>query len=205
MDPNTQTGPLLRTGTDADAEGVATLHAGQIGEGFLSFLGPGFLRHLYRRIARSPDSFLLVVEQGSTLVGFIAGSTDVAALYRSFLWRDGLRAAAASGGRLLRSWRLAMETLRHGTGGAGEGAELLAVAVEPSIRGHGVGWQLVEGFLSEVDRKAVGSAHVVVASDNHRAVALYERAGFRTVEQFELHAGTTSLMMQWVAPRDPSR
>ncbi len=62
-------------------------------------------------------------------------------------------AAVASGGRLLRSWRQVMETLRHGTGSAGEGAELLAVAVDPSARGRGAGTLLVEGFLTEVGRR----------------------------------------------------
>ena len=101
---------------DDDADTAAALHAGQIGEGFLSFLGPEFLRHLYRRITRSPESFLLVVEEEKTTVGFLAGSTDVAALYRAFLWRDGPAAALACSGRLLRSWRRVIETLRHGTG-----------------------------------------------------------------------------------------
>ena len=45
-----------------DAAAAAALHAGQIGEGFLTFLGPRFLRRLYRRVARTPGSFLLVVE-----------------------------------------------------------------------------------------------------------------------------------------------
>ena len=145
---------VLRTGTDGDAAAAAALHAGQISEGFLTFLGPRFLRRLYRRVARTPGCFLLVVENDGTMVGFLAGSTDVSALYRSFVWRDGVAAAFASGGRLLRSWRRVIETLRHGTGGAGEGTELLAVAVDPTARGRGAGTLLVEGFLNEVRGEA---------------------------------------------------
>ena len=135
MNSNTQHGMVLRTGTEGDAAAAAALHAGQIGEGFLTILGPRFLRRLYRRVARAPGSFLLVVEEEATTVGFLAGSTDVPALYRAFVWRDGAAAALACGGRLLRSWRRVMETLRHGAGGAGEGAELLAVAVDPVSAG----------------------------------------------------------------------
>ena len=57
---------VLRVGTEDDAAVAADLHAGQIGEGFLAILGPRFLRRLYRRVARTPDSFLLVVEATGT-------------------------------------------------------------------------------------------------------------------------------------------
>jgi ribosomal protein S18 acetylase RimI-like enzyme len=199
MDSNTGAGMVLRTGTNADAPAAAALHAGQISEGFLSFLGPAFLRRLYRRVAGSRESFLLIVDDNATVVGFLAGSTDVAALYRAFLWRDGPLAALECSGRLLRSWRRAIETLRHGTGGGGEGAELLAVAVDPAAQGQGVGTLLVQGFLAEIERRGLHAAHVVVAASNDRAIALYEGAGFHPVERFALHAGTESLLMQRAA------
>jgi ribosomal protein S18 acetylase RimI-like enzyme len=195
---STWNGLVLRTGTDCDAQTAAALHAGQIGEGFLTFLGPAFLRRLYRRVARAPESFLLVVEDGATTVGFLAGSTNVAALYRAFLLHEGPTAALTCSTRLLRSWRRVIETLRHGTGSASQGAELLAIAVDPAARGRGGGTLLVEEFLSEVRRRRQGAAHVVVASGNETAVALYRRAGFSVVDRFELHAGTESLLMQWV-------
>ncbi len=188
---------VLRIGHDADAGAAAALHAREISEGFLTFLGPRFLRRLYRRVARAPGCFLLVVEENRETVGFLAGSTNVASLYRSFLLHDGVAATLASGGRLVRSWRRVMETLRHGTGAAGEGAELLAVAVDPMARGRGVGTLLVRGFLTEVQRRKGCAAHVVVAADNEIAIALYRRAGFHTVKRFELHSGTESLVMQW--------
>jgi ribosomal protein S18 acetylase RimI-like enzyme len=196
MNSNTQNGMVLRTGTMNDAAAAAALHADQIGEGFLTILGPRFLLRLYRRVARTPGSFLLVVEGDATTVGFLAGSADVTALYRAFLWRDGAAAAAGSAWRLLRSWRRVWETLRHSTGGAGEGAELLAVAVDPLMQGRGAGTLLVQGFLTEVGRRGQDAAYVVVAAGNETAVALYRRAGFHPVERFQLHAGTDSLLMQ---------
>jgi ribosomal protein S18 acetylase RimI-like enzyme len=189
---------VLRTGTEDDADTAALLHAEQIGEGFLTFLGPAFLRRLYRRIARAPGSFLLIVEDGATTVGILAGSTDVAALYRAFLWHDGPTVALTCSGRLLRSWRRVIETLRHGTGSAGQGAELLAIAVDPATRGRGAGTLLVEAFFSEIRRRGQNTAHVVVAAGNESAVNLYRRAGFAVVDRFELHAGTESYFMQWV-------
>jgi ribosomal protein S18 acetylase RimI-like enzyme len=190
----------LRLGTVRDAGWVAALHASQISEGFLSFLGPRFLEHLYRRIALFEHSFLLVAQSEGGPAGFIAGSTDVSGLYRSFLWHDGVKAALGVAGRLLAGWRRVIETLRHGSAGGtgvGRGAELLAVAVDSSQQGRGEGRQLVGAFLDEVGNRGLKAAHVVVGADNAGAVSLYERAGFVTVDRFELHPGTESLLMQW--------
>jgi ribosomal protein S18 acetylase RimI-like enzyme len=191
----------VRTGAESDATGAASLHADQIAEGFLSFLGPRFLTRLYRRIILSPDAFVLVADDAGRVVGFIAGAGDIGRLYRSFLWHDGVRAGVDAAGRLLRGWRRAIETLRHGSGqGTGRGVELLAIAVDPANEGNGVGTRLVTQFLSEVGRRGGDSAFVVVAAANQRAIALYERSGFRTEDTFELHAGTTSLLLQWDRP-----
>lgn len=195
-------GPAVRVGRSADAGDVAVLHATQIDQGFLSLLGPKFLARLYRRIMRSPGSFLLVAEEapGSGVVGFIAGSEDIGSLYRSFLVHDGMVAAIETAPVLVRSWRRVTETLRHGMGdddGTGRGAELLAVAVAPGRQGGGVGAALVRAFIGEVVRRGGDQAYVVVAADNPTAVRLYERSGFVTSARFELHAGTASLLMQW--------
>ena len=192
-------GVEVRPATDADAPACAALHAGQISQGFLSVLGPGFLRRLYRRINRSPHSFLLIAAGQGTTAGFIAGSTDVGALYRSFVWHDGVPAAVQAAGPLVRGWRRVLDTLGHATSGTGvgRGPELLAVAVDPAWQGRGVGRMLVEAFLDEAEARGQDAAHVVVGADNRGAVALYERAGFVTAKRFELHAGTESLLMQW--------
>lgn len=197
MDSTIQDGIVLRSGTVHDATAAAALHAGQISEGFLSILGPKFLRRLYRRVALHGSSFLLMVETGGSPVGFLAGSTDVAALYRAFLWRDAIAAVFACGGRLVRSWRRVMETLRYGADHAGQGAELLAVAVDPVTRGRGAGTLLVKGFLTEIRRQNLEFAYVVVEATNETAIALYRRAGFDPVQRFQLHRGTESLVMQW--------
>jgi len=194
----------IRRAGESDAPAVARLHADQISEGFLSFLGPRFLARLYRRIVRDPDSFLLVADLGGHHVGFISGSTDVRGLYRRFLVRDGIPAAWSAAPRLIVGWRQVVETLGHGTSGGaggatgtGPGAELLSVAVAPDRQGRGLGRRLVESFLGELESRSCPSGHVVVGAGNVGAVALYERCGFVVAERFELHAGTPSLSMRW--------
>ena len=204
--PFTQIDMVLRTGTAADAAAAAVLHAGQIHEGFLASLGPRFLGRLYRRVPQVPGSFLLVLEIEGRIVGFLAGSVDVGALYRQFLIRDGAFAVFGCAWRLVRSPRRVFETLRHGTSEDQDEPELLAVALDPGARGLGGGRVLVEGFLTEIARRGRSTAHVVVASRNHRAVALYRRTGFAVVERFELHRGSESLLMRHSAslPGNPT-
>lgn len=190
----------IRPGGEADAGAAARLHADRIADGFLSFLGPGFLARLYRRISRTPSSFLLVAEASGEVVGFIAGSTDVGGLYRSFLVRDGVSAALAAAPRLVSGWRRVVETLRHGSAegaGTGRGTELLAIAVDPAHEGRGIGMALVRAFLDRVTSSGSTAAYVVVGADNTGAIGLYARAGFVVGGEFELHAGTRSLVMQW--------
>jgi ribosomal protein S18 acetylase RimI-like enzyme len=187
---------VLRTGNAADAAAAAALHAGQIREGFLASLGPRFLGRLYRRVPRVPGAFLLVLEVQGRMVGFLAGSVDVGALYKEFVLRDGAFALIECAGSLVRSPRRVLETLRHGTSEDRGEPELLAVAVDPDARGLGGGRMLVEGFLTEIARMGRSRACVVVASGNHRAIALYRRTGFAVVERFELHRGSESLLMR---------
>jgi ribosomal protein S18 acetylase RimI-like enzyme len=193
---------VLRPGGPVDATAVATLHAQQIAEGFLASLGPRFLTHLYRRVAVDPSSFLVVADGGGGACGFIAGSVDVGALYRSFLRHDALPAAASALPRLARHWRFALQTLRHGSDGPA-GPELLSVAVDPSQRGRGVGARLVTAFQEELGRRQLPQAHVVVGATNEPAQALYRGAGFEEERRFELHPGTTSVIMTWTGGSGP--
>jgi ribosomal protein S18 acetylase RimI-like enzyme len=200
-------GPVLRPATAGDGPAVGALHAEQIPGGFLAVLGPDFLARLYRRITRTSGSFLLVADADGRVAGFIAGSPDVRALYREFLVHDGPAAAIGAARRLLGGWRRALETLRHGapgTTGTGRGTELLAVAVDPAWQGRGIGARLVDTFLTRVRADGGRAAYVVVAADNTPAVGLYRSAGFTEVGDFELHAGTTSLLMQWDDPAHAS-
>ena len=208
---------VVRLGTPADAAEAAALHAELISEGFLAQLGPRFLRHLYRCVARGPDSFLLLARatgpvdgdggrdsgrdggfEGGGVAGFLAGALDLGALYRRFAWRDGPVAAVSSLPQLLGALPRVWETVRHGTGGTGSdpAAELLAIAVDPRWRGRHVGALLVDRFVDEIGRRGVVGAQVVVGADNAPAVALYGRAGFVADRTFELHRGTQSLLMR---------
>lgn len=190
----------IRVGLPGDAAAAASLHAQLISEGFLSSLGERFLRRLYRRIARSDGSFLLIAEAHGSSVGFIAGSVAVGRLYRNFVIRDGVVATLSAPVRLLTAMPSVIETLRHGRAGEGGGGELLAVAVDPRWRHRRVGRQLVDGFLDELENRGLDAAHVIVGADNAAAIAMYDRAGFSAMRTLEIHRGTRSVRMETAVP-----
>jgi ribosomal protein S18 acetylase RimI-like enzyme len=182
-----------------DVDAVARLHASRIAEGFLVTLGPAFLRRLYRRVVVSNGSFVLVVDDGDRVCGFIAVAESTRALYREYLRRDGLAAAASAAPAIVRAPRAVWETLRYGLrGGEGSaGAEILATGVAEDWGQRGIGTRLVRAAIQELERRRVTSAHVVTAVGNVAAVRAYERGGFRISGRKEVHRGVTQELLVW--------
>jgi len=188
----------VRPAVAADALAVAELHVARISEGFLSQLGAGFLRRLYRRIVASHEGFVLVAESDGRTVGFAAGVTDVGRLYRDFLVRDGIVAGVAAAPRILRSWRRVLETLRYPAGDDDlPAAEVLSVAVDARTVARGVGGRLVEAALDEFRRRGTRAVKVVAGADNGAALALYAGRGFVPRARISIHEGTPSEVLVW--------
>jgi ribosomal protein S18 acetylase RimI-like enzyme len=190
--------PLVRPGLPGDAATIAALHAQRIGEGFLVSLGPRFLTRLYRRIAVSPGSVLLVAEADSAVVGFVAATTGTRRLYIDFLRHDAVPAGLAALPALLRSPKRVWETLRYGAGDDElPAAEVLSIAVAEEAAGQGVGGALLAAALDGLTRHGAVEAQVVTAAGNAAALAMYERAGFRRRGRTEVHAGVAQEVLVW--------
>ena len=192
----------------ADAPRLAELHGTRMTEGFLSGLGPRFLRILYRRIVASPDAFAYVVEEPVegddsaagpvTVVGFAAAALDVGDLYREFVLHDGVIAGIVAAPRLLRSWRRVVETLRYPASTDDlPDAEILSVAVDPRAAGRGIGTEVVDAATGELRRRGVHAAKGVTGADNVAALRLYARCGFEPRMQIAVHEGTPSEVLVW--------
>lgn len=172
-----------------------------IDTGFLSSLGMGFLRLLYRALIQSHAGAVIVADAGGVVVGFVAGTIDTGAFYREFLRRNllqaGLHLFPALGG--VSTWRRVRETARYGRSpeGTGVDAELLSMAVAPSARRLGLGSSLVASLQDWFEAKGVEAAKVVVGAQNETAIALYTRCGFTESRKIQVHEGTSSLEMTW--------
>jgi ribosomal protein S18 acetylase RimI-like enzyme len=193
----------VRMARDTEAAPAAGLHAQRITEGFLPTLGAPFLARLYRRIVRDPGSFLVVAVEDGSVVGMCACTEDLGALYRAFVVRDGVVAGLRSAPRILRSLPRVIETLRYpGAEDAADlpEAEVLAVAVDASCSGRGIGRAVVEAALAEFDRRRTPAVKVVAGGDNDAALGLYRATGFSDAARLEVHAGTESVVLVRSAP-----
>ncbi len=194
----------VRAAGPSDLAAVAALHADRIGEGFLSSLGPGFLRRLYRRVLASPDGFVLVAtplgSSAGPVLGFAAGVGSVGALYRRFLLRDGVVAGAMAAPKLVRAVPRVVETLRYPAATDDlPTAEILAVAVAADAVGAGIGRALVGAATDEFTTRGVTAAKVVTTADNAAAIAMYRACGFASRTAVEVHAGRPSEVLVWTA------
>ena len=68
---------------------------------------------------------------------------------------------------------------------AADEAEILTVAVDPALRGYGVGRDLMREHLARAALSGVRTIFLEVDPDNQAAVALYRRFGFRDVGRRE--------------------
>ncbi len=127
-----------------DAARVARLHAETITQGFLTRLGPRFLRQIYLGVAADPTSRVWVAVREGEVLGFLAYAVDVGAMYRRILRARTLRLAFASLPYTLNPWivREVLDTLRypHKQSDAQlPPAEILSVGVSPAARGGALG------------------------------------------------------------------
>ena len=76
---------------------------------------------------------------------------------------------------------------------------LPVLGVEPEFQGRGFGSALMQPVLARCDRNRVGA---YLESSKRRNVALYERHGFRVVEELQLPKGGPPIWRMWRDPAD---
>jgi ribosomal protein S18 acetylase RimI-like enzyme len=189
----------IRRAEPRDARLLARMHAEGIDTGFLPRLGVGFLEQLYRQMLASAESVVFVAEDDYAPVGFVAGTTNVDALYREFARDRGFRAALSASFRLARpsTIRRAWETWRYDGDHLDTSAELLSMAVADPFRGLGIGKALGTSFLEAMAARDVDRVKVVVGEGNRGALAAYRSMGFAEKGMIEVHAGERSVAMLW--------
>ncbi|MEX1047830.1 MAG: GNAT family N-acetyltransferase [Actinomycetota bacterium] len=187
--------PGIEPARPADADVIGRMHAGQISEGFLASLGPGFLSLLYDAMASSPSTVLLVARAEGRVIGFVAGSPQPGAFFAEFRRRHLLGASVRIAPRALRPkvFRGVVESMRYMWEEGEGGPELFAIAVDLSSRRAGTGTILVRSLEQQLRDNGETSLSVVVGSANQGARAFYERLGFRLAGELAVHRGEPSV------------
>lgn len=181
---------------------LGELHVSAIHEGVLEALGPGFVGTVYQQLSKDRGVFIYTARREGTLVGFLAGSINVARSLRAIGSGGLVRLVAAAALHLWRP-RLLKQVIdaagyffqRGGPGdermaaaSAGDRAELLAIAVIPEAHGQGIGKSLIGAF--EQDLRDAGDVRRYFVSTNSTETgsnAFYRSAGFQFIGQRPHH------------------
>jgi GNAT superfamily N-acetyltransferase len=179
-----------------DLDVLVDLHRRELRGGFLSSLGPGALKLMFRFAAESPASILLVARRIGQRrpIGFVLGAPDTKAFYRAFIRKSWFRSVIVLGPKLLSPSRVfrILETLlypqRHVESTLPR-AELFDLVVDREEQRSGVGRLLFEGFRTALQRKGELQFRVTTGEALVDAHRFYERLGARHVSNVEVHAG----------------
>ncbi|NIA07970.1 MAG: GNAT family N-acetyltransferase [Actinobacteria bacterium] len=182
---------------------VALLHKENISSGFISSLGPTFIKQLYRGIAGCESAFCLVALEEDRVLGFIAGAESVGKLYKSVLLKRGLLMSACLVRFVfsLRTISKIFQTLLYPSRTSQEypPAEILSVAVAPDARRMGVGHKLMHAALDEFKRRGIGEVKVAVAAANKPANQYYLKEGFQKAGAYDSHGVQTNIYVRQLA------
>jgi ribosomal protein S18 acetylase RimI-like enzyme len=184
-----------------DASWAATLHRRTLKAGMFPRLGPGFMNSYYRTFVRSPHAVAIVGEMDGAPAGALVGTLRNASHYRWVLRSNGVVLALRGAlGLTLRPWvavqfarsrlgRYLRTALRHlrprgaaaaaGDPRAGEPVAVLShIAVEPALRGRGLGAELVDEFLDRAAAAGARQALLVTRAGPGGASGFWRRAGW---------------------------
>lgn len=185
---------------------LAAIHQQAIPGGFLSTFPPPVLARLYKAMARSDLTFVVVAESTSKVIGFTCGSFDTGGFYREFLRKEAVAVLPMALKHLLSVDRLrrVAETLLYPARVSKTElptAEILNFCVAQEARRLGLGALLFDGLTARFAAKGVHRIRIVTGSDQIDAHRFYTNRGARQVSQLEVHASHPSYIYVFDIPR----
>lgn len=183
----------IRDAILADAGACAIIHQREIHTGFLSQLGIRFLKLLYTGMICSDRVLCLVVEdENGQVVGFVSGSSHVGRFYKEFFVKRGLQAFLILLPKMVKPGTIKkiLETTKYKSDGDLSQipkAELLAIAVDRSVRGTGVACDLTEALFKGCRDMEIQEIKVVVGAQNIPANKFYKKMGFELRSYIFIH------------------
>ena len=162
---------------------------------FLTFLGRGFLKQLYKGFIEHEKSGLIIATEVGKVVGFCAFSEDLSGFYKYLIKKRLIYFAWYAMGaffrkpkvlfRLLRAFTYSSESKREETY-----IELSSIGVEPDVKNRGIGSSLIR-FLYDISDKDLFE-YIKLETDrdnNEGANYFYQKNGFVLSHSYETPEG----------------
>lgn len=174
---------------------IASMHLEAFPGFFLTFLGKGFLKLMYRSYTEYKDSGIFVAFEKNEPVGFLAYSGDLSGLYKYMIKKRLFPFAWYSFGAFCRKPKVFMRLIRafmkpQESKRAEKYVELASLGVVPKAKSKGVGTMLVDKLKATVDFKSY--AYITLETDvvnNDIANSFYKKNGFLVEREFQTNEG----------------
>ena len=185
----------LNTASSEYIKSIAELHKSAFTAFFLTQLGIPFLRTLYTGYMEDKNSGIIVAEDNGKLVGFIAYSNDYPRFYKGLIRNHLIKFAFCSAGaairhpsfikRLFGAFKKSESVVK-----AEKYVELASICVDPGIKSHGVGSQLIDYLKSVVDFRTYAYINLETDADGNDGVnRFYVKNGFKLEREFTTAEG----------------
>ncbi len=152
-----------------------------------------FIEAFARYYTEYETSLCWIAEGGEGVVGFLFGCADTVTQsrrWRKYIVRNVLMKAAAGRYKLGRrtanfAWGMLLGSLRgeEAQVDLGEYPGHLQIDVREGQRGEGVGRQLIEAYVGQLQQLEVIGVHLTTTSHNEAACHLYEKVGFKLLDE----------------------
>lgn len=174
---------------------IVSIHLDTFQGFFLTFMGRGFLKLMYRSYVEYNDSGVLIAFDDEKTIGFLAYSGDLSGLYKYMIKKRLIPFAWYSLGAFFRKPTIFMRLVRaflkpEETKRKEKYVELASIGVAPDIKSKGVGSLLIDALKSKVDFNKY--AYITLETDalnNEGANHFYKKNGFVKVREFETNEG----------------
>ena len=174
---------------------IVSIHLNTFQGFFLTFMGRGFLKLMYRSYVEYNNSGILMAFEGKKPIGFLAYSGDLSGLYKYMIKKRLIPFAWYSLGaffrkptvfmRLVRAFLKPRETKREE-----KFIELASIGVDPNIKSKGIGSQLIDALKSKVNFNEY--AYITLETDavnNDIVNHFYQKNGFILERELETKEG----------------
>lgn len=169
----------------------------------ITMFGERFLAELYRALLDEKNGFVVAAHEAGELRGFILGSVDSTRMMSAVprRWRRFLPLMAPALLTRPLLWPRLFQTLFYTRKeGVDVHAELVVIAVVDSLRGKGVGRQLLQAFDNELSRRGIPRYKVTVHDAMTDSNRFYTQNGFQLASQFSMYGVPWNLYVQDVKP-----
>lgn len=182
---------------------VVKIHMDTFQGFFLTFLGKGFLKQLYKGYMEHEDSNLIIAKDGDELVGFIAYSSNISDLYK-FLIKKKLMLFAWYSllafmknprilFRLLSAFGKSQEVIREENY-----IELASIGVKPEVKSKGIGTLMIDFLKQNVDFDKYKYIKLETDAENNEvANHFYVKNGFVLDHVYQTREGRRMNEYRW--------